>query len=383
MRDGTSKNIKILHCADIHMDAPFTSIGSEIGKSSIRRQDLKETFQKVIDLAGYEKVDLLLICGDLYEHNYVRKSTIEFINHCFSEIQDTKVILIPGNHDPYTHDSYYKNYKWNKNVIILNSENPFIFFEEMGTCVYSMESGYFKGDPKFINILVAHGTLDMEIDQKAYNPMSSKELEHLNMDYIALGHFHKMFRDYGKYNNIFNPGSPEPMGFDEPGAHGVFISTITKTLLKDSILTTEFISTNKRFYETIEIRIDQCNADQQIISKIGKAFENKNLNQGLFKIIMTGYIETGFRPDIPYILSIFEDRAFFIKAENLTKPDYDFEEISREPGLRGLFVRKILNLIDEETDEFKKEELERSLYYGMEALDYGEVHIELHTGKEL
>jgi len=38
------------------------------------------------------------------------------------------------------------------------------------------------------------------------------------MDYIALGHFHNTLRGVGKSENIYNPGSPEPLGFDEEGS---------------------------------------------------------------------------------------------------------------------------------------------------------------------
>ena len=101
--------VKFIHCADVHMDMPFSSIGAGDGKSSLRRQDLREVFSKITDAAKKEKADLLLISGDLYEHRYVKKSTINYINELFNGIPDVRVLILPGNHDPYTIDSYYRN----------------------------------------------------------------------------------------------------------------------------------------------------------------------------------------------------------------------------------------------------------------------------------
>jgi len=68
--------------------------------------------------------------------------------------------------------------------------------------------------------------VDLDFKDSRYNPMSSGELALLGMDYIALGHFHNTLRGVGKSENIYNPGSPEPLGFDEEGEHGVFIGRI-------------------------------------------------------------------------------------------------------------------------------------------------------------
>jgi exonuclease SbcD len=382
MRNGAMINIKFLHCADIHLEAPFTSVGTAEGKSSIRRQDLKEALQNIIDLAGYENVDLLLICGDLYEHDYINKSTIEFINYSFAKIQKTKVIIVPGNHDPYIPGSYYKSNKWSSNVTILSPDNPEVFFEELGTYIYYLGNENYKmPDSRYINILMGHGTLDMNIDTKAYNPISSRDIQYLDIDYVALGHFHKMFRELGINKNIFNPGSPEPLGFDEPGSHGIFLGTISKKDSGRSSIEVDFIPLAKRFYESIEVRLDGCCADQQVVSKIEELLEGKSLTQGLFNIILTGYVERGYKPDIPYILSFFKDKVFYIKLEDQSKPDYNFDELKKEPGIRGVFSRKMLKMIDAEEDRKIKEELEKALYYGLEALDYGSVHINLH-GRE-
>jgi len=82
-----------------------------------KETDLLEVFGRIIDLAKKEAVDIILISGDLYEHEYVRKSTIHYINKKFSEIPETKVFIVPGNHDPCISNSYYQNFEWSKKCL--------------------------------------------------------------------------------------------------------------------------------------------------------------------------------------------------------------------------------------------------------------------------
>ena len=52
----------------------------------------------MIDYVYENQIPYLFISGDLYEHQYVKKSTIEFISREFDRIPNTKVFISPGNH---------------------------------------------------------------------------------------------------------------------------------------------------------------------------------------------------------------------------------------------------------------------------------------------
>ena len=380
------KRVKFLHCADIHLDAPFTSLSTEEGKSSERRQDVKLTFRRIIETAKSEKVDLLLISGDLYEHHYVRKSTICFVNDCFNEIPEIKVIIVSGNHDPNTANSYYRNFNWADNVYILTEENSFVRFEDIDTVVYgigfdnnlkdtSVNYGIREKTESYINILLCHGTLDMDIGDNNYNPVKSEELDRLGMDYIALGHFHNTIEAQGGRANIFNPGSPEPLGFDEMGDHGVIVASIVKDKGSVSELDWKFIKLNRKVYEKIELYLDGCCSDEQVSERILETIGDKDYRNSLLNITLRGYTDCNFRIDSRLVKSYIMDRAYFIKIKDFTEPDYNFDEISKEPGLKGLYVRKILSMIDNSTDEDRVKLLKKALYYGIEALERGEVCI--------
>ena len=110
--------MKFIHIADMHFDTPFSYLSSKGDFGKIRRMEQREVFRKIINYIKENNIDYLFIAGDLYEHNYIRKSTIEYINDLFKQISQTKIFITPGNHDPYISNSMYKNFKWNNNVKI-------------------------------------------------------------------------------------------------------------------------------------------------------------------------------------------------------------------------------------------------------------------------
>lgn len=377
--------LKLLHCADIHLDMPFTSLGADTKRSSGRREDLKQVVSCIVDIAMNEKVHMILVCGDLYEHAYIRRSTINHVNELFKSIPDIKVIMIPGNHDPYASNSFYQNYSWADNVYILSPENSFFWFKDINACVSGMGfENTNRIEPaipqipinsEYFNILMLHGTVDMNFGKTVLNPVSSISLAASGMDYIALGHFHKKTSDIGGHGRVFNAGSPEPLGFDEEGEHGVFLCTLsTETHGKRKRLEYEFVRTSKRQYYNLEVDITGFETDEQVLEAIMELIKNVP-STSLATVRLKGFTESDFNPSLKYIEESLNERIFFIKLIDSTSPSYNFDEISSEPGLRGLFVRKMIKKIDEEKDDEVKTRLKKSLDLGLKALEKGKIDL--------
>ena len=99
--------MKFVNVADVHFDIPFRKISDRAGLGRERRIDQRKAFKRVIEFVKENNVDYLFIAGDLYEHEYIQESTIEYINNLFKTIKDTKIYITPGNHDPRIKNSYY------------------------------------------------------------------------------------------------------------------------------------------------------------------------------------------------------------------------------------------------------------------------------------
>ena len=110
--------MKFVHIADMHFDSPFVKLSDKDILGDLRRLEQRKVFKKIIEYIKNNNIKYFFISGDLYEHKYVRQSTIEYINKLFKEIPETKIFIAPGNHDPYLKNSYYNKFNWNENYVI-------------------------------------------------------------------------------------------------------------------------------------------------------------------------------------------------------------------------------------------------------------------------
>lgn len=367
--------VKFLQFGDLHLDAPFTSLSDAEGMPQLRRQELKRALGRIIELAFTEEVDMVLVCGDLFEHSYISKSTINYIAAQLMKIPSIPVIIIPGNHDPICPDSYYNCFSWPANVHILSGESTIYVDTDIGARVYSNFSLDNHLDGNAINILMHHGTLDMPFSSEAYQQISSEQLDSYGFDYYAMGHFHTKILGAGTRKRIYNAGSPESLGFDEEGEHGVFIAEINKPSFGESTVNVEFKPIGLRRFINIEVNISGCSNDEEVGDRAALKMEQAGSCNDLYRISFTGYCRHGYKIDEMSIADFIKDKAQYTRIMDNTSPDYDFDVIAKEVGLRGLFARKMLERAEKAVSEQERKIAMQALYYGMEAIDEGKVCI--------
>ena len=65
--------MKLIHCADVHLDAKMTShLTGEMAR--VRRAELLHTFCRMVEYAASSQVEAVLIAGDLFDGD--RKSVV-------------------------------------------------------------------------------------------------------------------------------------------------------------------------------------------------------------------------------------------------------------------------------------------------------------------
>ena len=358
--------MKFVHMADMHFDVPFTVLNNRNKLGEKRRLEQREALKKVIEYIKENNIEYLFIAGDLYEHEYIRQTTIEYINNLFKEIPNTKIYITPGNHDPYINSSMYKTFKWNDNVFIFDEkikliENPDCDIYGFGFNDFyrrnsELENFTIKNKEK-INILITHGALNGgATEDMEYNPLNKNKLKEIGFDYVALGHIHKL--DYNNEENqrIVYPGSTISMGFDELGKHGVIFGELDKENINLKFLPMD----NKEFKE-LELNISEINSVEELIEKIN----NLNLEENIYyKIILVG--DKNFEINI-YNLFKYINNENIIKIKNNTKLKINLEEISKNNNLKGLFVKEILEELNK--NNYNKEILEEALEIGLNIIE--------------
>lgn len=349
--------MKFVHIADIHFDMPFTVLNKN-NLAENRRLDQRKVFKKVIDYIKENNIEMLFITGDLYENEYVRKSTIEYINDCFKQIPNTKIFITPGNHDPYLNNSYYNQYSWNENVKIFTQMEKVQINKNIDLYGYGFTSFYSKVtnlpqslDTSKVNILLMHADLNGATKENAeYNPILESTLMLSGFDYIALGHIHK--NNVYENKKIVYPGSLISGGFDELGKHGMVVGEINEI---DSKITREFIPLDNKEFKKIEINISNINSIESLIETIN---EIKLEEDKYYKIILTGQKQVEINT-LDLLKNI--DNKNIIKIKDKTSIEYDLEKMAKEQSLKGIFVKRLLEQMNEEN----KEEILDSIYIGL------------------
>ena len=357
--------MKFVHIADLHLDAPFTALSEKGNLGKIRRLEQRNALKKVIEYCKENEVDYLFIAGDLYEQNYVKKTSIDYINNLFKEIENTKIFIAPGNHDPYLKNSIYATYTFSKNVHIFKEEflekyeddNINLYgsaFTEFYKEKISLENIENKENEK-PNILLLHldlnGTKDAE--GLTYCPVSEATLKALNFDYIALGHIHK--NNFEKNRNILYPGSLISFGFDELGKHGMIVGEV-----KDGKLFTNFVPIDERSFEEETLDISALSTKEDIV----EAINNMQLEEKtMYKIVLVG--KRSFEVDTRELLQLVT-KENVLKIKDKTILSLDLEELSEENSLRGIFIKEALKKL--ETGEATKEEIEKAIELGLEVM---------------
>ncbi len=371
------RKIKILQAGDLHFDTPFKDLDKNI--SIISKEELLEVFSKIIDTAMENSVDILLLTGDIFDNLTINKKTLIFIKNQIERISNIRVFISPGNHDPYNEKSFYKMINWPDNVYIFKGGIENVIVEDLNTVVwgaafneYHVRKSMLKDiniKENYINIMTIHGDISNTDDGNEYNPITIKDIENSKLDYIAIGHRHN-FSGILRENNTYYAyaGCPQGRGFDELGDKGIILGEITK-----GAVDLRFVRTSKRNYYVEEIDISNSVSYDEVRLKILSAIDKEERENNLYKIILKGEVESyiNLREDI--ILEKIKSDFYFVKVIDKTEVKLDFDEISKDYSIKGVYAKKLLEKMKEE--DCNNEILQMALKLGIQSLSQEEVNL--------
>lgn len=359
--------MKFVHIADVHFDCPFASLSVRENLSDTRRLEQRNVFKKVINYIKENEINYLFISGDLYENEYVKYSTINYINNLFLEIPKTKIFISPGNHDPYINNSYYSKFEFSSNVYIFKGD--FECKELSDINIYGMGfKDFYCRNSSFSNlniirnekpnILIMHASINGGTEEnKEYNPVLESKLELIDMDYIALGHIHKPYYNESNNQKIVYPGSLISLGFDELGKHGMIVGEINN----EKKLKYKFIELDDSEFIRIEKKVDNFYSKEELIENLNEMILEKNK---MYEIVFIG--NRNFEIDIRKIFKLVTNFNI-LKLKDNTKIKYNLEQIKNEKTLRGLFVKELLKMKDK--NKYIGEEIYKAIEIGLNSLE--------------
>mgnify|MGYP001604773723 FL=1 len=366
--------MKFAHLADCHI-------------GSWRDPKLKDTstlaFCKAIDKCIREKVDFILIAGDLFNTSFPRLDNLKTVVTKFKQLKDSgiPVYIVPGSHD----------YSPSGKTILDVLEEAGLFVNVFkGT----IENGKLKLNftidrktkAKITGILGKRGTLERKYYEKliienlekedgykiflfhsGIDELKPKEMENIisqplsllpkGFDYYAGGHMHivddKQIEGYGR---IAYPGPLFPNSFAELEKlerGGFFI-------VEDDNVRWEPI----QIYNIAKLSVD-CNhkIPEEIKQEILNHFKNKELNNTIVLIRLQGVLESGKPSDIDFkeiFSELYAKSAYFVMKSSHAVTSKEFEEIKTDArnveDIEDFLIKEHLGQIKLENLTLEKEE---------------------------
>ena len=367
-------SVKILHCADIHIGAAESFLGA---RADSRRYETVLTFERIIDTAVNAGVDVVAVAGDLFDSNTADARLYRPVLEKIASVPDIKVLFAAGNHDPLLSSSPFLKNKNPGNLYVFPEHDHCFTFDDIKLRAYGRSFGnvYMQGEQSFgitppddgyVNLMVLHGELTGDISSQ-YNAVTAEFIKNSGMDYIALGHIHKRTEPQKSGNTYYAYcGCPEGQGFDETGEKGVYVGTVGK-----SLCALEFVPLAKRRHFHIKTDVTGLASQAEIVNKIAEDIKNtagSGWEENLYKIELAGGVKEGIDVNTAEIIARISEAVYYAKVKDSTVPALDMEQIASEISLKGIFVKNMLSLI-ENASEDEKEELAAALRLGLKAFD--------------
>jgi DNA repair exonuclease SbcCD nuclease subunit len=341
--------MRLLHFADLHLDAPFAWARPETAR--LRRRNRRETLTRILQLADDEAVDAILCAGDLFEHERFTPDTVAFLRESFART-DRPIYLAPGNHDWYSARSPYALVEWSPNVHLFTEDRltPVELADGLtlwGAAHHAPANtapffADFSPDRGGVHLAVAHASERsalpfQEPDKELHAPFDAAELEAAGIDHAFLGHYH-VARDRDRYTY---PGNPDPLAFGESDGRGVVLANVAA----DGAVTRDRRVVAVSEVHDVALDIEGCLHIDDLRDRVSQAIAGLT---GSVRVTLNGEVPADLPID-PRGLSALGDHldGLVVRAGAIV-PAYDLESIKAEMTVRGQFARDALLIADED-----------------------------------
>lgn len=377
--------MKIIHCADLHLDSPMTS-NLDRQKAAERKNELLGTFTAMTEYAESEGVRAVIIAGDLFDRNRVSASARNIVYGVMAAHPEVLFFYLRGNHDlkggaadqrglppnlklfgtEWTSYELWEGMDGEGRITITGKEFPDTTGPE-----HRGEQAFadLMPDPQSLNIVVLHGLLTGYGSDSRPEEIDIRQLSSRNIDYLALGHLHTYSRGMLPPGGIYcYPGCLEGRGFDETGEHGfVLLDINTRTRrIEDT-----FVPFAKRRLWGIGVDISGCMTTMDISERIGSVLRGSPCRQSdLVKIILRGEVDVECEKNTEYLEQQLRDSFYDVRVSDESRLAVDYSEYALEISLKGELVR----LVQDESDLTEEEKTE-IIRCALQALNEEEIRL--------
>lgn len=372
--------MKLIHTADVHLDAPMRSLGKR--GADLRRRTW-EAWERAIEAAIERNVQLMIVAGDLFDERNPARATLERAFRGIERLTEATppidVVLLPGTHDCWAEATLWDSPRVrslpDRAHVIAGPEATSLSLPHLDTIIHGCAhrcdvTGQrplcdLRADPDAsVNIGIAHASLDRgDVEDDAL--FSDADIEATGMDYVALGHWHTWQDVSAGDVTALLPGSIEVPGFGDWQTGSVALVT-----LGEGATRVERLEIGTLEARTLEIDAGDLSGTEDLIARL----EEQANSDLLLEVRLTGLAAPGVIIDVETAIERVEGAFFALRVADRSHPaldDLDAQHLDGRLTL-GRFAELARARVDAATDERERRVAERALQIGVSMLRSGD-----------
>ncbi len=368
--------MKLLHTADVHLDAPNGSLGSRA--ADLRRRTW-DAWERTVEAALAQQVQLFVVAGDLFDTRTPAAKTVDRALKSLQRLAGATpaihVILLPGTHDCWSERGF-----WDSPAIRSLPESVHVLGGPRGSSVALPHLGAtVHGCPHRCDLQGQRPLCDLRPDSDAginigvihASPergdvqdgalVSGSELTASGMDFVALGHWHR-WQDCSEGGvTAIMPGSIEVPGFGSWDRGSVALVTLGEGPPKVERLEVGTLQARELSVDAGDLR-----GTEDLVAAV-EAHADPDL---LLDVRLTGLAPAGTVLDLDAVPERLSGAFFALRLTDRSHPSLEaLDEEHLDPKLTlGRFVELARARIDAACDEQQRRIAERALQIGVSML---------------
>ena len=360
--------MKIIHCADLHLDSKMTSNLTK-EKARERKAELLNTFDRMLRYAEEQQVEAVLIAGDLFDTNHVSAAARNAVRDGIRNHREIQFYYLEGNHDGDSFlgsleeipdnlklfDHSWRTYPLADGRIAvtgveLDRDNSVSIYNTLAL------------NAECFNIVMLHGQEAEAAPKEGAETVSLRKLKNRGIDYLALGHIHTFkIGDLDGRGKYCYPGCLEGRGFDECGEHGFVLLDIDA---EKGTMRHEFVPIAERRLYTLEVDVSECMTTADIADRIRQALEREKISErNMLKLVLVGEVDVECEKNTELLTKMFASEFYFLKISDETRFQVDYKAFALDESLKGEFVRLV-----EKAEDLSPEQKAAVVRYAIRAL---------------
>ena len=270
-------SFRFIHCSDLHIDSPFKGLASQVPSITERlRESTFKAFNNIVKLAVEEKVDAVLIAGDIFDGaDRSLQAQLKF-RRGLLELSQKGIpsFIVHGNHDPSNSWSHTLDWPESTTIFPGNKVERFPVIREGKTLAWvygisypqkevkeNLALKFKKENDQGFAIGLLHANVGQHPGHDNYAPCSLQDLIASNFDYWALGHVHefKVLREINP--SIVYSGNTQARHLKEAGPKGCCLVTLNS----DAPANIRFVPIDVVSYRSASIDVSDATSINEVL----------------------------------------------------------------------------------------------------------------------